>query len=172
MTIADLLADAFSRVRETVAESLEGLSADQLATRPPGIDGSHDPANSVAWLVWHLTRIQDDHVAEAAGRDQIWLTEGWVERFGLPLEPEDHGFGHSSDQVGAVRADAGLLLGYHDAVFRRTLDVLPGLVDSGLDRIVDPRWDPPVTLGVRLVSVLNDDMQHAGQAAYVAGLLR
>ena len=41
----------------------------------------------------------------------------------------------------------------------------------GEDRVVDRTWDPPVTLGVRLVSILDDDTQHAGQAAYVRGLL-
>jgi hypothetical protein len=41
---------------------------------------------------------------------------------------------------------------------------------ADLDRVVDKRWDPPVTLGVRLVSVVDDDAQHVGQAAYVRGL--
>ena len=44
------------------------------------------------------------------------------------------------------------------------------LTDADLGRIVDERWDPPVTLGVRLISVISDGLQHAGQAAYVRGL--
>ena len=46
-----------------------------------------------------------------------------------------------------------------------------GLGEADLDRVVDLNWDPPVTLGVRLVSVINDDLQHGGQAAYVRGML-
>ena len=167
MNSAELLTDAFARIRDVVARSVDGLSAEQLASRPDG------EGNSIAWLVWHLTRIQDDHVADVAGRPQVWLTQGWAERFGLPFDPADHGYGHSSDQVDAVRPESGeLLIGYHDAVHQQTVRYLQNLVDADLDRVVDTSWDPPVTLGVRLISVISDDLQHAGQAAYVAGLLK
>jgi uncharacterized damage-inducible protein DinB len=162
---ADLLADAFGRIRESLHNAVEGLTEEQLAYR---IDGR---SNSIAWLVWHLTRIQDDHVADAAGHEQVWTADGWVDRFDLPLRRGDHGYGHTSDQVASVRASAQLLSGYHDAVYGRTLDYVRGLSGSDLDRVVDENWDPPVTLGVRLVSVVNDDMQHVGQAAFVRGLV-
>jgi hypothetical protein len=42
---------------------------------------------------------------------------------------------------------------------------------ADLARTVDDRWDPPVTLGVRLVSIADDSLQHVGQAAYLRGLL-
>jgi uncharacterized damage-inducible protein DinB len=165
MTTADLLADAFGRIREVVHHTVDGLSAAQLAFRP----GSQ--ANSIAWLVWHLTRIQDDHVAAAAGTGQAWTAGGWAARFGLPLDPADTGYGHGDKEVAAVRVESGeLLTAYHDAVFEQTTRYVRGLADADLDRIVDERWDPPVTLGVRLVSVISDDFQHAGQAAYLRGL--
>lgn len=166
MRSADILADAFERVRDAVHPAANGLTPEDLATRP-------DPqANSIAWLVWHMTRVQDDHVSEVAGTDQTWTGDGWFDRFGLPLDPADTGYGHSSDQVGLVTAPAGLLLGYFDAVHRRTIDFVRTLGEADLDRVVDERWDPPVTLGVRLVSVIADDLQHCGQAAYVRGLLQ
>ncbi len=165
MNSADILADAFERVRDAVHPAVNGLDPDLLATRP-------DPqANSIAWLVWHLTRIQDDHVAEVAGTGQAWTDDGWFGRFGLPFDPPDTGYGHDSNRVGLVRAPADLLLGYFDAVHRRTLEFVRTLGEADLDRVVDERWDPPVTLGVRLVSVVADDLQHCGQAAYVRGLL-
>jgi uncharacterized damage-inducible protein DinB len=164
-TSADLLGDAFDRVRGVVGRVLDGLTDDQLAAQVgPG-------ANSIAWLVWHLTRIQDDHVCAVAGTEQAWTAEGWYDRFGLPLDPADHGYGHTADQVKSVKASAELLRGYHDAVHRRTAEYVAGLTDADYDRVVDTNWDPPVTLGVRLVSVISDDLQHAGQAAYVRGLL-
>lgn len=166
MNSADVLADGFERVRDAVHPAVNGLRPDDLAARP-------DPkANSIAWLVWHLARIQDDHVADVAGTEQTWTAEGWAGRFGLPLEPGDTGYGHDPEQVGLVRAEADALLGYFDAVHRRTIDFVRSLGDDQLDRVVDERWDPPVTLGVRLVSVIADDLQHAGQAAYVRGLLQ
>ncbi len=127
-------------------------------------------ANSIAWLVWHLTRIQDDHVADVAGVEQQWLADGWYDRFGLPFAPKEHGYGQTSDEVGQVDVDGELLRGYFDAVHAATTRYVTGLRADDLDRIVDERWDPPVTLGVRLVSVVDDDIAHAGQAAFVRGL--
>jgi hypothetical protein len=166
MTSAELLVDAFGRIREDVHGAVDGLTAEQLAFR---VDGA---ANSIAWLVWHLTRVMDDHLADAAGMDQVWMAQGWASRFGLPFDAADTGYGHRSNEVAAVTvASADLLVGYHDAVNDQAVGWVKGLADPDLDRIVDRRWDPPVTLGVRLISVIDDSMQHAGQAAYVRGLV-
>jgi Protein of unknown function (DUF664) len=166
MSSVDLLTDGFGRVREVVHGVVDGLSADDLAYRL-------DPeANTIGWLVWHLTRVQDDHIADAAGSSQVWLEDSWQQRFGLSLDPLATGFGHGPEEVAEVRvASPDLLIGYHDAVCERTVDYIRGLTDEDFARIVDEGWDPPVTLGVRLVSILSDDLQHAGQAAYVRGVL-
>lgn len=165
MHAKDILIDGFGRVREEVHAAVEGLGPDELDARP-GPD-----ANSVAWLVWHLTRVQDDHVADAFGLDQVWLSQGWEKRLGLGLPRHDTGYGHTSAKVAEVRVDSGdLLTGYYDAVHEQTLGALRALAAKDLERVVDEGWDPPVTLGVRLVSVLSDDLQHVGQAAYVRGL--
>lgn len=165
MSPADLLADSLGRVLEGVEAVLDGASDDLLTTRP-GPD-----ANTVAWLVWHLTRVQDDHVAGVAGSEQVWTAEGYDARFGLPFETGDIGYGQTSEQVALVRAPAALLADYHRATHARSLAYLATLTPDDLDRVVDEGWDPPVTLGVRLVSVVDDCTQHVGQAAYVRGLL-
>jgi uncharacterized damage-inducible protein DinB len=165
VTSADLLVDAFDRIRGVVGRALDGLTDEQLAERVGPV------ANSIAWLVWHLTRIQDDHVCHVAGIEQAWIEQGWHERFGLPYAPGDHGYGHSAEQVARARVSGDLLRGYHEAVHARTVEYVRTIRDPDLDRVVDTSWDPPVTLGVRLVSVVSDDLQHAGQAAYVRGLL-
>jgi hypothetical protein len=166
MDVAELLADGFGRVRGVVHRAVEGLTPEQLAYR---VD---DDANSIAWLVWHLTRVQDDHVADAFGVEQVWTSQGWAERFALPFPASDTGYGHGSQDVAAVTVTSGeLLVEYHDAVHAQTVAQLAGLAPADLDRIVDESWDPPVSLGVRLVSVTADDLQHAGQAAYVRGML-
>lgn len=164
-TTADLLGDAFSRVRETVRSVLEDTPSDRLA-QPPA-----EGANTVAWIVWHLSRILDDHLSRAFGREQVWTADGWYDRLGLPFPPEAHGYGHSVEDVLSVRVRAADLRGYHDAVQEAVAAMLADLTDADLDRVVDELWDPPVTLAVRLVSVVNDTMQHAGQAAYASGVL-
>jgi Protein of unknown function (DUF664) len=163
---ADLLVDAFGRIQHIVHHVVEGLTPDQLAFR---LDGE---ANSIAWLVWHLTRIQDDHVADAAGTEEVWTSDGWEARFALPFAGSDTGYGHSSGDVAAVQVESPeLLTGYHDAVHEHTVRYVKGLSEPDFARIVDESWDPPVSLGVRLVSVIADDLQHAGQAALVRGIL-
>ncbi|GAA3586744.1 mycothiol transferase [Streptomyces osmaniensis] len=166
MHAKDILIDGYDRIREEVHAAVEGLAPDQLGARPaPG-------ANSVAWLIWHLTRVQDDHIADAFELDQVWLAQDWQKTFGLDLPRRDTGYGHTPAKVAKVQVDSGdLLTGYYDAVHAQTLDRLRDVAAKDLERVVDERWDPPVTLGVRLVSVLSDDLQHVGQAAYVRGLV-
>jgi uncharacterized damage-inducible protein DinB len=166
MTSADLLADAFGRVREVVYAAAIGLTLEQLHYRPaPG-------ANSIAWLVWHLTRIQDDHVAGVEQTEQVWTSGGWAPRFGFPEGSRDTGYGHNSDQVAAVQVKSGeVLTAYFDAVHERTMRFVATLTDADLPRVVDDSWDPPVTLAVRLISVISDDLQHAGQALYLRGIV-
>jgi hypothetical protein len=141
MTSAELLADAFGRVRGVVHRAVDGLTAEQLAARV-------DPqANSIAWLVWHLTRIQDDHLAGAFQAEQVWVAQGWAERFGLPFDPRDTGYGHQADDVAAVRVASGeLLVGYHDAVHERSTSRRPGTSRGS----VTPSWPASSTApGIR-----------------------
>ncbi|WP_030296320.1 mycothiol transferase [Streptomyces katrae] len=167
MKATEVLADAYGRIREVVHDVVEGLSAEELNARV-------DPkANSITWLVWHLTRVQDDHVADASGLEQVWTAQDWFTRFALPVPAEATGFGQTAAQVGKIVVESGeLLLGYYDAVHEQSTAFLRGLAAADLERVIDERWDPPVTLGVRLVSVIADDLQHAGQAAYVRGALQ
>jgi Protein of unknown function (DUF664) len=166
MKSSDLLVDAFERIRDAVHPAVNGLLPDELAFRPDG------ESNSIAWLVWHLTRIQDDHIAGLDGSEQVWHGNGWAERFALPLDPADTGYGHGPGDVASVTADALLLLGYFEDVHEKTLRYVRSLNEADLDRVIDRSWDPPVTVSIRVVSVIADDLQHVGQAAYVRGILQ
>ena len=164
----DLLRDLFGRTHEAVPSLVDDLTPAELLWRPDA------DANSIAWLVWHLTRVQDSHLTELLDdrADQVWTAQTWTDRFALPYEASATGFGQTTEEVGAFRLESpGLLTGYHAAVHVLTESVLDELDESALDRVVDRRWSPPVTLGVRLVSVADDAAQHAGQAAYVRGLV-
>jgi hypothetical protein len=163
--VSEVLIDGFDRLPGLVSAAADGLTVEQLAWAPaPG-------GNPIGWLLWHLTRVQDHHVAELLGADQVWVDGDWAARFGLEPDPQNTGYAHTAEQVAQVRpVDAQVLIDYHQAVATRTRDFVGTLVPADLDRVVDERWDPPVTLGVRLVSVLADDLQHIGQAAYLRGL--
>lgn len=165
MTPSDLLNDAFERILQTASSAVDGLTDDQLAARPAA------DANSIAWLVWHLARVQDDHVADVAGAEQVYTAQAFAARFDLPFDDDATGYGFSSEDVSRVRASAELLTDYLRAVTSATTSYVNTLQPDDLDRVVDDNWDPPVTLAVRLVSVVSDDLQHAGQAAYARGLV-
>jgi hypothetical protein len=167
VNINEVLADGYSRIHRGVHMSLDGLKADQLIFRPA------DEANTIAWLIWHLSRVQDHHLSDMAGRDQAWIAGGWHQKFGKPADPQDTGQRYTADQVAAIRPESTqLLLDYFDAVHERSLEYIRGLSPADLDRELDePQWNPKPTVGVRLISVIGDNLQHAGQVAYLRGLV-
>ena len=166
MPALDILSDGFDRVREGVREVADSLTAAQLEARPA------PDANSVAWLLWHTSRVQDAQMAQIVGTPEVWASGGWSERFGLGLDVTDTGYGHTPDQVAAVRGiTAEQLVGYHEATAERTREILAGLDERDLVRVLDASYDPPVTVGVRVLSILADDLEHVGQAAFVRGMI-
>lgn len=168
MTPSEIYLDLYGRLPELVHGVVEGLTPEQLATAPPGAD------NHIGWLVWHIARVLDHQLCEVSGDTQVWVEEaGWAGRFGTDPDANNLGYGHTPEQVAGVRPESGdALLEYFDAVHEnRVVPYLRGLSAEALDRVVDETWDPPVTLGVRLVSLADDGLQHAGQAAYVRGML-
>ena len=166
MDIAALLLDMYGRIPPLVAGAVDGLNRDELAWTP------EPTANSIGWLCWHLTRVQDHHVSELLEEEQFWTGGDWAAHFGLAPDPHNTGYGHGPHEVSSVRPDSPeALLSYLAEVDKRTRRMVGELCPDDLDRIVDRRWDPPVTMGVRLVSVADDCLQHVGQATYVRGLL-
>ena len=166
MKVADFAADAMGNMSARLIASLDGLTVEEQCYRP-------DPdANSIAWLAWHVTRVQDHHMAHLEGRNQVWADDAWNVKFGMSADLDDHGYGHTSAQVAAVvPATATLLAEYQEAVATRTEAYLRSLPEAALDEIIDRSWDPPVTRGVRLTSVVNETAQHVGQVSYVRGLV-
>jgi hypothetical protein len=161
-----ILPELYGRIPHLARAAVEGLDAGQLVARPA------PEANTIGWLVWHAARVQDHHVAELRDAEQVWVHGEWAARVGLEPDPSNTGYGHDAADVAAVVPTApGDVLDYLDAVHAVTMEFLEGLGNDDLQRIVDRRWDPPVTMAVRLVSIADDDLQHLGQAAYVRGLL-
>lgn len=163
-TTAGILIDSFERIDELIESITDSVTAAQLAYRP---DSS---ANTIGWLLWHTIRVQDAQISDAAGVDQVWTSDGWQRRFALPLEPDATGYGHSVEEVGAVQPSVDHLNGYQRKVHEMTVRYLEGIDSTELARIVDERWDPPVTVAARIVSIIGDCLQHLGQASYVQGL--
>ena len=162
--VREVLRDSFTRLIEHVEELTDGLTDEVAIFRPTA------EANSIAWLIWHSARQHDLQLSDIAGTEQVWFRDGWADRFGLDLPPDSMGYGHDADEVGKVRASADLLAGYYHAVHKVTLEYIATVTAEELERVVDTRWNPPVTASVRLVSIIDDSAQHLGQAAYVKGI--
>jgi hypothetical protein len=165
MDVSEVYIELYGRIAPLAERAVEGLTPDQLHHAPePG-------ANPIGWLIWHLARVQDHHIAEILDTSQVWADDDRARCFGLEPDPTNIGYGHRPEDVAAVRPEGpDVLLDYLSAVEARTRPLLHGLSAEDLDRIVDRRWDPPVTLGVRLVSIADDSFQHVGQANYLRGL--
>ncbi len=164
---ASMITDALDRARGVVHAAVKDLSLRELLA---------GPKPHIAWLAWHMARVQDHNIAELSGHQQIWIADGWHGRFGMPPEPKDYASGHrqTPEQVDSFAApDPQILLGYLDAVFERTKDFLSSLTSQDLERTLDePRYQPLPTVAVRLVSIVADNMRHAGQIEYLRGFIR
>ena len=167
MESAGLVIDALGRVREMVQDALKDLSAEELLS---------PPKPHIAWLVWHIARVQDANFSGLMDRPQLWIADGWHARFGMAPEPRDYGSGHRQTraQVDAFTCtDKQLLLGYLDAVFAQTKNYLATVSNADLNRVLnEPQYQPLPTLSVRLASVINCNTRHAGQIEYLRGLVK
>jgi hypothetical protein len=163
-----LLVYGFGNVLRVLERALDGLTPDDLDKQP------HPDSNSMGWLTWHLTRYQDERIADFMRENQLWVSEKWHTRFNRSEDPKDTGIGHSSEQVRAFKSpEVATLLGYHRAVQERTKLYILSLSLSDLDREISiPGFERPPKLGGYLVGVLSDNLQHAGQVAYLRGLLK
>jgi len=166
METHDCLSGAYEGILRALGYTLEGLSVADLNWQPK------PDCNSIGWLVWHLTRWQDVSISRFMGAEQLWIKDGWHEKFGRPADPEDHGLGHKPADLAKFRSpDAATLLGYHKAVLERSKAYFPTLKKADLDKTVEGTpFKPPPTVGMMLIGTLSDGLQHAGQAAYVRGL--
>jgi len=166
MEAKDIVIDALERIRGILHRTLAGLSLDEIHRQP------RSDANSIAWLTWHLTRVQDNGIAGLFGQEQAWISQGWHAQFALAPDPDNEGQGHTPEQVAAFRAPSiQTLLDYHDSVSTRSKSFVAGLAPADFNRELDePQYQPRPTVGVRLVSILSDNLQHAGQVAYLRGV--
>ncbi len=162
----EILSVEFERISRSLGIALEGLTAEDLNWQPK------PDSNSIGWLTWHLTRWQDAQVSSFMKKEQLWIKGGWHKKFGRPADASDHGTGHKSEDLAKFKSpDAATQLGYHQAVLAQTKDFFRTLSPNDLDKIAEGTpFQPPPTVGMSIISVLSDGMQHAGQAAYVRGL--
>lgn len=163
MNLAESFSYAFGEVAGDARRVVTGVDAATVAWRPDA------EANSIGWLVWHLARTEDSHITEIAGRSQLW-NDDWAQQLGLPAGYDDTGYGHDAEEVGRIRPAPEPLLAYVEAVTEMVRAELAAMPSDEFDRIIDASYDPPVSVGVRLNSVLSDALQHIGQAAYVRGM--
>ena len=160
-----LIVDVFEQIPQGLGSALDGLNQEDLNHQP-----SHD-SNSIGWLVWHLARVQDRVITGMMNEEELWIKEGWHARFNRPADLQDFGLGHTPEDLAAFKSpDVRTLLDYHQAVHSQTKRYLTNLSEMELDqKFVHPKFH---TVGVRLAALINDNLQHTGQVAYLRGLLK
>lgn len=163
MNSIEILSDLAQRPVDA-AKGLPKLTADQLNAHP----GDHP--NSIAWLLWHSGREVDAQLSDLTGDEQKW--ESFRTSFNLGDIGDSVGLGHTPEQAAEVRVDdQQLLIDYLEATLSALGRCVGELTEEDLGEVIDDNWTPPVTRGVRLISIIDDAIAHVGQAAYAAGAL-
>ena len=144
-----------------IHQATEGLTDEQLYYQP-----SSD-TNSIAWLIWHLSRWRDKISAAVAGEPQVWASEGWAQRF--DIGPDRTGLGDTPEQVAAFGVDRDLLLGYASAAHNAIVERVSRMTPEDFEREIEympgasrPAWRA-------LISVMGDSSEHTGQINYLRG---
>ena len=168
MDAKDIVLDALERIRSSLHRTLDDLTLEEVHQQP------QSDVNSIAWLAWHLTRVQDTSIAGLMGEEHLWVSHGWHAKFDMEPDSANDGFGHTPEQVSTFRVPSTeTLLDFHDHVCERSKAYVARLEAEDFNRTLnEPQWQPLPTVGVRLVSVISDNLQHAGQAAYLRGMLQ
>ena len=128
----------------------DGITDEQFYYQPTA------DSNSIAWLVWHLSRWRDRTSAIVSGETQVWTSEGWSQRFGI--SEERTGLGDTPEQVAGFRADRTIV----DRVLKLTAEQLEEPV-KGLPGEPRPGWRV-------LAGVIGDSTEHVGQINYLRGM--
>ena len=165
MEFQQLLIEVFERVSQMLEKALDGLTQDDLNCLP------NPDCNSIGWLVWHLTRVQDSAISNLMDKEQCWIVGKWYSKFGRNPDPTDRGVGHTSVDVSNFKSpDSKTLLDYYNAVFKQTKEYIGKLSTAELGREMDNPRNPLV--GLRIAGIINDNIQHIGQIAYLRGMLK
>lgn len=165
MESGEFITGLFERIVQVLETALEGLNEEEINRQP-------DPAcNSIGWLVWHLTRVQDMFISRLTDKEQVWITGKWYEKFGREANPRDAGYGHTPEDLAGFKApDVKTLMDYHQATLEKTRQYTGKLTGEELSREIDDPRTPVVA--ARLTAFISDNLQHAGQAAYLRGWIK
>lgn len=163
MTLNEFIVDALEKENGFLLEALDGLGPEELAWQPAA------DANSIGWILWHMVRVEDMWIQFFAQfQTELWETEGWHEKFGLPTR--DNGFGHTAEQVNNFPAlDLSEFLRYRAAVRQATLAYLDTLTPEEMERVPRERR-PEMSLGAMFRQIIGEMYQHVGHIAYLRGL--
>ena len=166
MQTVEMLVDALDRAEERFLETIAQMNVEQLNTMPA------DLIKSVTWLTWHTAKMIDQQLSELAGKEPLYTSQVWVQKFDLDLPLDTQDWIHTPEQARKVQVeDKELLVDYLQAAVAFGRDYLSKLDLTTLDEIIDESWEPPVTRAVRIISTLDDASMHSGQAVYTRRLV-
>lgn len=170
MNYLEMLVDSAQRANERFERLFQGVTVEQANAFP--VAETAPQIKSMTWLAWHTAKEMDFQIAELAGKEPIWVSQGWQDKFPFEIAPDEADFQHTLEQAQRIVAtDLASLLGYLKAATEFTVEYLESLDEASLADVVDENWTPAVTRGVRLVSIIDDASMHSGQVVYARRLL-
>ena len=159
-------------IQSGLDEYLQGLKRAIEGLTPAEIRWQPTPhTNHIAWLVWHMARVEDVWVSRLRGRPAVWQADGWAERF--HMDPMSSGAGQTLEEVRAMpEIPLTDLMAYFDAVRAVTRHYLEQGTEADLSQVYPhPRLGPRPGTWI-LGHILVEESQHVGQVALLRGMMR
>jgi len=164
MDLKQFIIQSLGENTEYVMRAVKDLTTVELAYRP----APH--SNSIAFLCWHVTRVEDLWISRLTGRKHLYETAGWYQKFGTAAE--DFGFGYGVAELDAYKAPPmEVVMGYAMAVRQQTVDYIKGLDLDTLDEVKD-FGHRQASIGWALAHLVDEVGEHSGQIGYLRGIQR
>ena len=169
MTLTESVTSALEFNWRMVDSALEGLDEAILSQRP------NEQCNSIAWTLWHMNRVVDNFInSRFQDKPQLWVSQGWHQKYGMDPDPDNRGVGWTAEQVTAWKAPArDAQLGYYEVVKNAAKGYLKSATQADLAKqMVNPPVAEPRTIASLLGQMTWDNVAHGGQIAYLRGLFK
>ena len=145
-----------------IKRATEDLTEEQLYHQPT------PDTNSIAWLIWHLSRWRDKISAAAAGEPEVWISQGWAGKFGM--EDGRTGLGDTIEQVARFKVDTNMLTDYAEAAHKAIVERVSGFTTEQFNQEIEYTPGSPRPAWRALISVVEDSAEHTGQINYLRGM--
>ena len=162
MDAKEFALEALERARAVTMIAIDGLTPEHFHWRP------NPTANSIAFLLWHISRVEDRFTSDLRNMEEIWLTEEWHKKFAVAIS--ENGIGWGPEQIQDFRPAIELVVSYLQRVRNISLETISRLNISQFKEQLTPSR-PDFTVANTLQTIVYHENHHQGAIGYIRGLI-